>query len=1291
MASTADASTEKTPAQLLAEQHAAHHATVEEVPDEEDVAHPPPSHSAEGEATPNTATNGIMSTKAAGKQKEKPSVLDTHDEEAFPSLGPAPKAATATQAPGWGSKGSLKTSASPALSGTSTPGRPASRDPAAGAVNLPSANRDYIDVRKEDINKAAPIQKVLADAKKKYRVNTGMQEISAGQAHRFFAEGPQRAQVRQALLDISKAVSLEKDIKIQIPASVSSSIIGRAGANIKKWEAQHGVRINIKRDPRGPSNDPTDPRIDVVEVKGDSASVNDVEYKIAAIVKENQPKVTLPLRDFAPEFYPFLAGRHAADMQKLQQDNDLNINIPQYHTWQAQPPPRPAAGGRPQFVPHGDSHIMLSGEQEQVMQAKAQLEALRQQLEQELMLEELTCEQVLHPYIVGPRGMDPLEFLEQTGCAIILPPGHEETDDIHIVGPADRIEDGRNLAEQLMAQKYNRPVDLTKQFANAPQGPERHSRALAQYLQRKALERDFMSQHNSEIVFPQHANAAPSWSVISSDQQKAVSAKNDLMKIAQAFPTSRIQLVDMDPFYHPHIGDMYSQQLQDEHGVFMVVPDNEDEPVVFVYEGPAQEGPFSLPRQRPTSPEQQEFERALQAAQQYLLGAIPSQQISASEVPVPRKHHDRVRRHVRNEQERASAPFPVQIDFGEPRAQRPRGQQQAPENISLRGPSESDIEALRKSIEQFLVEVEQDEKERDYTTECPFPQKFVKNLVGKNGANIKALREKHDVEIDTREDGKVKIQGPQKKAEACKAEIIRLGKQYEDEVSYSIKVDPKFHGELIGKSGENLNKLQNKVNKEVRIDFPRVSRTGDVSDNVSEAGGPQARQAPDEIRIRGPRAKADKVRDELLSLTQYLQDNSYSATVSVHKDQIRSLIGRGGAELERLRGETGAQIDVPNKPEGERVTVTIKGPKASVDKAKQEIASKSKAFDAVVTETITVDRKHHRDLIGSKGSNIQKIVHQAGGPERSAEAVQFPKQGEDSSTLTVRGTRDVVDKIVASINSFVEVKDSQVAETIDVPVDQHRLLIGTAGNIRRSIEEKFSVALDIPRRESGKTGVKVAGRPDGVAQAKEHILSLTKQPEGTTIMVPRSVHHSVANDGRFFRDLSRQGIKVDHKGQQPPRKPAANGSAARKANNAAAPLITDDPSQEQLFAFDIISLNDDAEGETGEIPWVLIGNRDVTEDNIAKVQRQIEEAIEAAQEPRHIGYLRLADPSLHRHVIGSRGATINSIRKKTNCDIQVPGGNKSQNDGEEITIIGVEDMVQLAKDLILEEVERAGN
>jgi transcription antitermination factor NusA-like protein len=979
MAATADA---KTPAQLMQEQHDAaegHRVTVEDVVDEDDVEHPPPPH-----------TNGAtMSEKAAGKQKasDKPPTLDTQSEEAFPSLGAGPKP-TVSPAPRPMSYANLSARAptaggSPALgsrptsSGVQTPSSntgartpvpaPGSRE----AVLLPGRARDHFEIDNADFDKSKPVKKVLDEAKRKFNVTITPYSTHFSTKTDFVAEG-QKSQVTAALMFISKELTIEKQVKMEIPAAVSAQIIGKAGANIKKLETEFGVRVRINRD-TAPSTGQQDTKMDTVEIKGNAAQVRQVQNRISNQVKSLQPKVDLPVRGIPPEFYPFIAARHAEKLQQMERERELRINVPQYHTWQHQPPSRATeAQQAPMFAPHGDSHIVVSGDQAAALEARMMLEQLAEELQKELILEELAAEQILHPYIVGDRGMDPLKFMEQTGCAIILPPPHHETEDIHIIGPQDRLEAGRNLAEELMSRKHNRAVDMHKHFHDS-EGPERHSRALAQYLQQKAIEREFMNSHQAEIVFPSRQSASPSWTVVTDDQQKAMSARNELAKIAQAYPSTRLQLVEVDPFYHPHLQQMHSANLRNDLGVHMIVPEDGSDPVVLVYEGPAQNENFTIPRSKPTKTEIAEFEKALQEAQKMIYNSINHKGIFVEDVPVPRKFHDKVRRFVGNEPKpEPSQGFPVQVDFGGRNAPRqangaPRGQ---PENVFLRGPNEADIAELRKKIEEFLLEAEQDEKERGYTTSLAFPAQYNKNLIGKQGANIKALREKHDVEIDTREDGQVTIKGPQKKAEACKAEIQRLAKQWEDEVNFSIKIDPKYHGMLVGKNGENLQKIQNKVDNAVRIDFPKAAKFSDdasVADDASQAGG-HRNQSHDEVKIRGPRAKAEKVREELLSLHQYLVDNSHTATVSVAQGQIASLIGRRGQEMEKLRADTGAQIDVPkNADANDRVTIQIKGTKQQVDKAKSELQKRSKAFDDVVTHNLKVDRKHHRALIGASG------------------------------------------------------------------------------------------------------------------------------------------------------------------------------------------------------------------------------------------------------------------------------------------------------------------------------------
>src|SRR3546814_17488259 len=69
--------------------------------------------------------------------------------------------------------------------------------------------------------------------------------------------------------------------------------------------------------------------------------------------------------------------------------------------------------------------------------------------------------------------------------------------------------------------------------------------------------------------------------------------------------------------------------------------------------------------------------------------------------------------------------------------------------------------------------------------------------------------------------------------------------------------------------------------------------------------------------------------------------------------------------------------------------------------------------DLTVVETIDVDRKHHRTLIGGSGANIRSIVTNAGGPDNARELarmVRFPRAESDESTIRVEGPKSVVEK-----------------------------------------------------------------------------------------------------------------------------------------------------------------------------------------------------------------------------------------------------------------------------------------
>ena len=296
--------------------------------------------------------------------------------------------------------------------------------------------------------------------------------------------------------------------------------------------------------------------------------------------------------------------------------------------------------------------------------------------------------------------------------------------------------------------------------------------------------------------------------------------------------------------------------------------------------------------------------------------------------------------------------------------------------------------------------------------------------------------------------------------------------------------------------------------------------------------------------------------------------------------------------------------------------------------------------------------------------------------------IRFPKNEADGNSIRVEGQKAIVDQICASIQAIVDEQESQTTDIAEVKPDKHRLLIGRGGETRRQLEQQFGVSINVPRQnETGpqRSQVRIAGQPSNVEKAKAHILEITKDMEGETISVPRRFHHSIADNGQFFRRLRNDHkVTVDHAGQRPPPKPST--PAPSRANGASMPLITDDPAASaNSHSWEAHDLH--ASSEEGEIPWILSGP---SPEAIATARAKLDKALEEANKQDTIGFLSLPDPRAYRHVIGPGGSEINRIRKSTGTKIQVP---RDQSKGEAIEIIGASPEVLEARDLILEIVQ----
>jgi len=770
---------------------------------------------------------------------------------------------------------------------------------------------------------------------------------------------------------------------------VRPHIIGRQGVVIQGISKRTGARVQLpKAEESAVSQMEDDDGLTIdVTIEGDAVAAEMARREIEAIVNERTSTVNMRLRDIPTEFYPFIAGPRNSRIDALEGGRQLKIDVPQYHTWSDQPPPQQPPSGMPHFVPSRNSHIRISGDRLAAQEARAEIERQVEELRHQITLAQVPIDRGRHQFVLDHGGNSLHDLLEETGCAVILPPSSEDTEILTITGPQDRIDAGMdkvmNLAMSMQMSGVDIARDIARRHTNAPLGPEAHARALTRYLQQRKAVEQLERQYDARIILPPPGNGPSNWEIYSRDGTKGLRARSDIMNMISAHPPSRLRHVEMDPFFHQHVQRQGARYVRDEFGVHLVAPEDDEKSshVILVYEGPGEAQEYQFPKQQPSSQEISDFERSLAQAQEHILSLIQGQEdIGAANVEVPPKYRDKVRKHVRREQQDLSrTEIPVQVSFGandDVNGGLPTSQRDALESqCLLRGPS-SAVETLAEKIAAFIEQEKRDEVERSHVTSFDFPQKYANYLIGKKGENINKYREEFDVDIQVK-DGKVEIKGPQAKAEAAKSKITALGKKLEDEATHVLKIKPQYHRDMIGAKGSQVNQLQNKYN--VRVQFPRTTHHDDdrsVADDASEAGSVRNRrnnQAPDEVIVRGPKSGADKARDELLNLLQWTLDNSHTSTVSVAQAQLPSLIGQGGREMESVRLETGAQIDVPGSrddadPSG-RVQIQLKGTKKQVEDAKKLLEPRVKVFDDSVTRLIDVDKKYHKALIGSGGAS----------------------------------------------------------------------------------------------------------------------------------------------------------------------------------------------------------------------------------------------------------------------------------------------------------------------------------
>lgn len=345
----------------------------------------------------------------------------------------------------------------------------------------------------------------------------------------------------------------------------------------------------------------------------------------------------LRLKDIPAEYYPFLAGPHNSRVDSYEGGRDVRVQIPHYYTWAERAPPQQTPSGEPiPFAPQSSYSIQISGDRAAAQEARAEIERQVAELRRQLTVNQMPIERGRHQFIIGERGGSLHDFLAETGCAVILPPSHDDSEMLTIVGPADKLDSGINKVMDLATAMQATSVDIARQHANS----QAHARALTRYLRQRQAVAELERIHDASIVLPTSTDGPTAWEIYSKDAKNGMKARMDIMNMISGHPPSRLSNVDVDPFYHQHLRQHASQRLRSDIGVQLVFPEDDAESpqLVLVYEGPGSPSEYQLPRGQPSAADVQAFQNALKEAQQQLLSLINTEeQIVGRDVEGPQK------------------------------------------------------------------------------------------------------------------------------------------------------------------------------------------------------------------------------------------------------------------------------------------------------------------------------------------------------------------------------------------------------------------------------------------------------------------------------------------------------------------------------------------------------------------------------------------------------------------------------------------------------------------------------
>uniref|UniRef100_A0A670J9D1 Vigilin n=1 Tax=Podarcis muralis TaxID=64176 RepID=A0A670J9D1_PODMU len=430
------------------------------------------------------------------------------------------------------------------------------------------------------------------------------------------------------------------------------------------------------------------------------------------------------------------------------------------------------------------------------------------------------------------------------------------------------------------------------------------------------------------------------------------------------------------------------------------------------------------------------------------------------------------------------------------------------EKITLEGPTE-EVELAQMQIQEIIRDLL---GRMDYT-EVLIDQRFHRHLIGKNGGNINRIKEQHKVSVrippDNEKSNLIRIEGDPQGVQLARKELLEMAARMENERTKDLIIEQRFHRTIIGQKGEKIKEIRDKF-PEVIINFPDPSQKSDI------------------VQLRGPKNEVEKCAKYLQKVIAELVENSFSIPVPIFKQFHKNIIGKGGANIKKIREETNTKIDLPTENSNSEV-ILITGKKANCECARDRILAIQRELANIKEVDVSIPAKLHNSLIGAKGRLVRSIMEECGGVH-----IHFPSEGSGSDKVTIRGPGEEVEKAKRQLLQIAEEKqiNNHSAELHAKP-EYHKFLIGRGGaNIRR-VRDRTGARIIFPSPDDkDQEIIAIVGKEDAVRQAQHEleslICNLDNVIEDSMMVDPKYHRHFVARRGHVLREIAEEygGVAV---------------------------------------------------------------------------------------------------------------------------------------------------------------------